>query len=237
MLSTLSKLELAAYVRGQLSIFFPDGSLLVDVEPYLDETLCKLNYCFSHIYARYYKKNGKNYFSHLHSDQYSMFLYLLSNTIYKHSGTKSLCEKLFYLNKVLHGIDIFYSVELPEIFVFCHPLGTVLGHAQYSNFFSIYQNCTVGSNAEGLYPQMGENVTLYKGASVIGNCRIGNNCKISAHSLILNQDVPENNIFIGRPGNFILKTVRKPDPVWSKSYLDFFQCRDKERADRAKISG
>ena len=237
MLCTLSKSELAAYVRGQLSIFFPDGGLLVDIEPYLDETLSKLDYCIRHIFDRYYKKDGENYFNHLHTDQYSMFLYLLSSVIYKHGGNKNLCEKIFYLNKALHGIDAFYSVELPEIFMFCHPLGTVLGHAEYSNFLLVYQNCTVGSNADGFYPHIGEYVALYKGASVIGDCRIGNNCKVSAHSLILNQDVPENSIFIGRPGNFILKTVRQPDPVWSKSFLDYFQGRDEERANRAKISG
>lgn len=53
----------------------------------------------------------------LYSDQYAMFLYLLSNTIHRRTDWQSLCDKLFFLNKALYGIDAFYEVEFPDIFL------------------------------------------------------------------------------------------------------------------------
>ena len=38
---------------------------------------------------------------------------------------------------ILHGIDVFFTVDLPDIFLFCHPLCTVLGRAQYSDYFLV----------------------------------------------------------------------------------------------------
>ena len=38
-------------------------------------------------------------------------------------------DKLFLLNKALHGCDIYYEVALPSVFLLVHPLGTVLGRA------------------------------------------------------------------------------------------------------------
>jgi len=59
---------------------------------------------------------------------------------------KNVCEKIYCLNKCLNAIDIYFEVELPNIFLLVHPLGTVLGKAKYNDFLLVYQQCTVGSN-------------------------------------------------------------------------------------------
>jgi hypothetical protein len=52
---------------------------------------------------------NKDKFDYLHSSQYCIFVYFLSNTIWKQSGDTILPTKLFILNKALNGIDLFYD--------------------------------------------------------------------------------------------------------------------------------
>ena len=151
-----------------------------------------------------------------------MFLYLLANTTYRAGGPRSVCEKLFFLNKALYGIDAFYEIELPRIFLFCHAGGTVLGRAQYSDYFLAYQNCTVGSaRAEegavrGIFPVLGKHVSLYAGASVLGACKIGDNCKISAGSVVINKRLKPHTMYRGTPQSHEMVPFPFPDNIWKK---------------------
>jgi serine O-acetyltransferase len=214
LIMSLKKDALVQYLKDQLRYFFPDGLPTKGIEENIDLTLDRLDHCFSAVHDRYFKVHGNNYFNHLNGDQYAMFLYFLSNTLYRNTSDIHLCEKIFYLNKLLHGIDVFYSIELPHIFLFCHPVGTVLGKAHYSDFFLVYQNCTVGSNHYTAYPVLGKHVALYKGSSILGKCIIGDNCKISAHSLIMDRDLENNKIYIGTPTNYIIKECKYHDVIW-----------------------
>ena len=92
-----------------------------------------------------------------------------------------ICEKIFLLNKKLHSCDIFYEVKLPSVFLLVHPLGTVLGRGNYSDFFVAYQRCGIGSNHH-IYPTLGKYVTMRPGSAILGNSKIGDNCQIAAES-------------------------------------------------------
>ena len=78
--------------------------------------------------------DGKNTLNLMNTDQNAMFLYLLSNMSYKNSNDQQIPTGVYYLNKIMHGIDVFYEVELPQYFGFGHCVGTVLGRASYSNW-------------------------------------------------------------------------------------------------------
>lgn len=224
MILSLEKHELIRYISRQVDCFFPDSLPVnrVEVDRCIDLVLDRVSFCFSAVSSRYFQVNGQTRFNHLHSDQYAMFLYFLTNTLYKEQADTRLCEKLFYLNKLLNGIDVFYEVELPEIFLFSHPLGTVLGRANYAKYFLVHQEGTVGATREAesgeqnIYPVLGEYCAVYKGAAVLGNCHVGNNCKISAHSLLIDQDLDADQIYIGTRLNYVLKENRAPDNIWSK---------------------
>jgi len=112
------------------------------------------------------------------------------------------------LNKVMNSVDIYYEVELPDIFDLDHPMGSVMGRARYSNYFYFTQHCTIGNN-KGIYPVIGENVIMYAGASIIGDSQIGDNCSISARTFIKDQEVPDNSIAFGISPN--LKIVTKDE--------------------------
>jgi serine O-acetyltransferase len=207
--------HLIDYVVKQLNTFFPD-SQPVDRKELLEsikEILERIEFCFSHINNKYFFNGDDVIFNHLHGDQYAMFLYYSSNTIYINGGNETLCTKLFYLNRLLHGIDVFYEVSLPEIFLFVHPLGTILGRGTYSDYFLVYQRCGIGSNKE-LYPTMKRFVTLRPGSSILGNCLIGENCTLGANSLLIDQNLENNTVFIGNPKSYFKRKKKEIDPIW-----------------------
>ena len=121
----------------------------------------------------------------------------------------SVCAKLFALNKALHGVDAFYEVELPDVFRWVHPLGTVLGRGNYSDFFLVYQRCGIGSNKD-VYPKLGKFCSMHPGSSVLGSCDVGERCELGAEALLLDSSLPEGTLYVGTPGSF--RTIRRePD--------------------------
>src|SRR5204863_5503689 len=134
--------------------------------------------CFSNITSRYYHTSeGGTFFDPYQTCQYAIFLYFLSHRLWK-AGQTRLAAKVYALNKMLNGCDLFYEVELPSIFSCDHPLGAVMGRASYSDGFRFSQSCCVGNN-NGAYPRIGQRVTLFPYARVIGNCTIGNDVFIT----------------------------------------------------------
>ena len=55
----------------------------------------------------------------------------------------------------------------------------------------------MGSDEEGVFPEIGEHVILYAGASVIGHSKIGDNVVIGDNAMILNRDIPANKVILG----------------------------------------
>lgn len=212
---TLGQRQLAAYVKKQINHLFDDGRKLDEEEilMLLPETLRRLEYCFTHINNKYFFDGHSAVFSHLNGDQYSMFLYILCNVAYKQGAPDDIPSKIFLLNKMLHGVDAFYEIELPSIFLFVHPLGTVLGRGIYSDYFLVYQRCGVGSNHE-IYPTIGPFTTLRPGSSILGKCILGSNNTIAADSLLLDQDLSNNQVYIGNPRNHFLKFSDTTPPIW-----------------------
>lgn len=191
--------ELCEYVVHQLKHFFPEKrpAATAEIRLVIGEALERTCACFAGIERRKFRAENKVMFNYLHPDHYAMFLYLLSNTVSQRDRSNPLAFRLYYLNKVLHSLDAYHDTELPEVFQFMHPLGTILGHAKYGNYFCVYQGCSVGSDEEGIYPEIGEHVVLYAGASVIGRSKIGDNVVIGANTMVLNRDIAPNKVVLG----------------------------------------
>jgi serine O-acetyltransferase len=197
---------LVAYVVKQLNCFFPDDNIITEdtINTIIFEAINRLEQCFQTINLPYYRKDDNPYFNHLHGDHYSSFLYILSRQAYL-NGIESVAAKLFLLNKALFGIDAFYAIQLPESFVFVHPIGTILGRANYSNFFVVYQGVTIGANADGVYPAFSEKTILFSNSSIIGDSKIGSNFIIGAKSSLINSIIPDNKVVVGNfPNHNIL---------------------------------
>ena len=134
------------------------------------------------------------------------FLYFLSNYIYACNNNTSLADRLYYLNKSLNGLDLYYEVNLPEVFFLDHPVGSVIGRGIFGNGFSFSQNCTVGNN-KGVYPTLGENVKMMSGSKILGNCKIGNKVVISANTYIKDTDIPSLSLVFSANDKLIIKPI------------------------------
>jgi serine O-acetyltransferase len=213
--TSLSPERLATMAARQCDNLFPDGdSVAVDaMMAAVPNALERLEHCFAAIDNKYFFDGERAVFSHLHGDQYAMWLYFLANELFRQGGPASVCAKLFLLNKALHGCDIYYEVELPSIFLLVHPLGTVLGRGAYADYFVAYQRVGVGSNRD-IYPRFGEHVTLRPGAAVLGNCQVGAHSQIATESLLLDRDLPENSLYIGGPKSAEVRAQRNTYPLW-----------------------
>ena len=191
MKQSLSTGLLINYVYNQLCSFFPDtdSSVWKVLNRSMKETLERTFHCFSHINDKYFDR-----FDHLHGDQYAMFLYFLSNTI----KVPDVSKRLYLLNKCLHGIDIFYEVKLPDIFLLVHPVGTVLGRAEYSDYFLVYHNCSVGSN-KNIFPTIGKYFTMHPGSMFLGSCVVQEYCSLGAKALLIDSNLDKCLVYKGMP--------------------------------------
>ena len=151
---------------------------------------------------KYYEDIGGSKFNPLNSDHMSMLLYLVSKKISRIENQTSLADGVSYLNKIMHGIDIWHNVELPKEFFFIHPVGTVLGRAEYGDFLIVYQGVTIGSS-KNIYPKFKGSTILYSNSSVLGNSIIGDNTIIGAGAFIIDENIPDNTQSKGLvSGNF-----------------------------------
>ena len=171
-----------------------------------NEVLLRLEKCINGIDNKYFKRDGVPFFSYCHSGQYLIYLYFLSNSL--SNLDRSLMDKIYYLNKILHGVDIYGEVELPSVFFFEHPLGMVLGRAKYGENFFAMQGCTIGGN-KGKYPTLGNNLKMYSDSKILGNCNIGNNVIIGANTYVKDFDIQDNIMVFGQSPNLILKKISK----------------------------
>ncbi len=215
MKSSLPASALATYVSRQINRFFPDRTPVsaLHIRRILPETTRRLSRCAMASSSKYFFRGGRPHFDHLNSDQYAMFLYLLARVAAEGGGAsgRKVATKIYLLNKALHAIDAYFEIAMPEVFLFAHPLGTVLGRATYGNYFVVMQNCTVG-NIDSRYPVLGEGVVLCSGASVLGDSVAGDGVCVGAGSLLINARIPANCTVVGRGKD--LRILKNRGSAW-----------------------
>ena len=87
-----------------------------------------------------------------------------------------------------------------------HGYGTVVFCESIGDYCSLNQGVTLGRgrpNTEGRdIPVIGDHVTIYTNAVVIGGITIGNNVEIGAGAVVIH-DVPDNSVVAGVPAKVI----------------------------------
>lgn len=207
-------------IERQVSSFYPFYELekIVISNCYLS-VINKLEKNFSQNKNKYYSIDVKNekqtYFNALHTCQWFIFLYTLANHLFheknvisdyyqKKVDIRGLCDKLYAISKIISGADLYYEVEMPEVWTCDHPVGAVIGRGSYLNNFSFVQGCTIGNNKD-IYPVLGQNVKMLSNSKILGNSHIGNNVIIAANTYICDANIPDNSIVFGQSPNLIIK--------------------------------
>ena len=203
------------YTAAQVGYLCPDGRngpVRDRIAEHVDEALARIGHCIDAV--RMWRPGE---FSHLHSSQYCIYLYYLANTIWRESGDRDVCTRLFLLNKALNGIDLFYEIEMPRVFFIGHSVGIVLAKATYGERLVLYQNSTVGKN-HGVAPVLGEGVVMYPNTAVIGRCTLGDRTVISQGVGVVNRDTPGDcMVFAGEGGSLAFR------PYGRDIVADFFR--------------
>lgn len=125
------------------------------------------------------------------------------------------------------GIEIHPGATIGTGFFIDHGIGVIIGEtAQIGNNVTLYQGVTLGGTGKEQgkrHPTVGDNVMISAGAKVLGSFRIGENSKIGAGSVVL-EEVPPNSTVVGVPGRVVkrdnkalpredLDQIHLPDPV------------------------
>jgi len=158
--------------------------------------------CYPAIRNKYYQNT--TLINPLHTAQYTQFLYFLSKEIAL-IGETELADKIYYLNKALNSCVLYHAIELPSIFTLDHPLGSVMGRASYSRYFSFQQGCTVGHN-RGVFPTIGQHVKMLANSTIIGQSNIGNHVFLAANTYVKDENIPDQSIVFGQSPNLIIKS-------------------------------
>lgn len=125
------------------------------------------------------------------------------------------------------GIEIHPGAQIGKGFFIDHGTGVVIGEtAIIGDNVTLYQGVTLGGTGKEhgkRHPTIGNNVMISTGAKVLGSFKIGDNCKIGAGSVVL-EEVPPNSTVVGVPGRVVkrfdatlpqdkLDQIHLPDPV------------------------
>ncbi len=203
--------DFKAYVSRQLDHFFPDSQSFPekDYANVFDLAVDRTAYCFQHVTLAAYHRNGETHLNHLHSDQYAVFLWFLANTVWRETQNAAVANKLFCLNKALHGVSCMYDTNLPDIFLLLHAVGTVLGKAEYGDFFVAAHGCTVGAH-HGKYPRIGKGVAMLTGSSIIGDCTVGSRVSLGINAVVYRKDIADDTVvYLGSDGQHGYKKTAK----------------------------
>lgn len=190
---SMNKNDLFEYVRTQANTFFPDKHNVweSDAKIAMDTAIQRMENCFKYIsFPAYSNDKGQTFFSHLHADQYATFLYFFSNSLWKLSENKVICDKLLYLNRTLNSLFISYKCGMPDVFFLGHPVGSIIGNAKYNVFLVVFQNVTINTGGGGTLsnqvPLIGKGVFLGAGSKIIGDKTVGNRVSIGVDAVVYN---------------------------------------------------
>lgn len=112
----------------------------------------------------------------------------------------------YYRYKILKRYNCILSpnAEIGRNLKLPHPMGVIVGlNAKIGENCTIYQQVTIGQK-NNKFPIIGDNVTIYAGAKIIGDIKIGDNSIIGANAVVIN-DVAENSVAVGVPARIIKK--------------------------------
>ncbi len=125
------------------------------------------------------------------------------------------------------GIEIHPGATIGKGFFIDHGTGVIIGEtAIIGDNVTLYQGVTLGGTGKETgkrHPTLEDNVMVSAGAKIIGSFTVGENSKIGAGSVVL-EEVPPNCTVVGVPGRIVkrdnvkvprsdMDQVHLPDPI------------------------
>jgi serine O-acetyltransferase len=113
-----------------------------------------------------------------------------------------------HIGRFLTGIEIHPGARIGKRFFIDHGMGVVIGEtSEIGDNVTLYHGVTLGGTTWKKikrHPTIGNNVVIGSGAKVLGPVIIGDNTKIGANSVVVNE-IPPNSIVVGIPGKVVFR--------------------------------
>lgn len=139
-----------------------------------------------------------------------------------------IARMISQIGRFLTGIEIHPGAKIGKGLFIDHGMGVVIGEtAEIGDNCTIYHNVTLGGSGKDRgkrHPTIGNNVLISTGAKVLGPFKVGDNSRIGANAVVLNEVEP-NTTVVGVPGRAVRKDGQRimpsieldqihiPDPV------------------------
>lgn len=142
-----------------------------------------------------------------HTGYKAVRVYRKSHYLWTH-GHPFLAQLLATHSKRKTGIDIHPGATIGKNLVIDHGVNVVIGEETViGDDVTIYQGVTLGARCavkDGVrrHPTIGDRVLIGAGAKVIGNIHIGQNSKIGANAVVL-QDILAGQTVVGIPARVV----------------------------------
>ena len=163
----------------------------------------------------------------LYSGVHAILAYRVSHKLYL-SRHYLPARAVSQLARFVTGIEIHPGATIGHNFFIDHGAGVVIGEtAEIGDNCTIYQGVTLGGTGKDTgkrHPTLGNNVMVGAGAKVLGPFRIGDNSKIAAGAVVL-EEIPPDSTAVGIPARVVrrrgectapcvdMDQVHIPDPV------------------------
>lgn len=114
------------------------------------------------------------------------------------------------------GIEIHPGATIGRRLVIDHGTGIVIGEtAEIGDDVLIYQGVTLGGTGKDTgkrHPTIGNNVMISSGAKVLGPFKVGDNSRIAAGAVVL-EEVPPDCTVVGVPARIVRRRGEKVKPL------------------------
>lgn len=149
----------------------------------------------------------------LYSGFHAVLFYRVSHKLYENK--KFFAARLVSQSaRFLTGIEIHPGAKIGSGLFIDHGSGVVIGETtEIGDNCTLYQGVTLGGTGKHVgkrHPTLGNNVMVGSGAKVLGPFKIGDNTKIAANAVVLNE-IPDNCTAVGIPARVVKRNNQKLD--------------------------
>lgn len=174
----------------------------------------------------------------LYSGLHALLWYRISHFFYRHHRF-FLARMFSQWGRSLTGIEIHPGAKIGRGLFIDHGMGVVIGETtEIGDDCTIYQGVTLGGTGKDKgkrHPTLGNNVLVGAGARVLGPFKVGDNSRIAAGAVVL-EEVPPNSTAVGVPARIVRKDgVRvcgDMDQIHVKDPVSLELCRLQMRLDQ-----
>lgn len=150
-----------------------------------------------------------------YSGLHAVHAYRRSHWFYKHKFF-TIARIISQWSRFCTGIEIHPGATIGKGLFIDHGMGVVIGEtAEIGDNCLIYQGVTLGGTGKDKgkrHPTLGNNVMVGAGAKVLGPFKVGDNVKIAANAVVL-EEVPPNCTAVGVPARIVKKNRVKINKV------------------------